>query len=212
MQAKQAISGALAFDVDQPLSGAQAAAFVAAGYSACGRYVPRTPAHVKGCLTALEIQILVTAGLGIFCVQRCPEPGWYPSSALGTEYGQYAAQYASEIGLPAGMHLWLDLEGVAPGAVSGDIVAYCHNWASAVSQKGYLCGLYVGWLPGLNPRQIYDLPFNSYWKAYNYDDGVPTRGYQIIQKTEKTLDGITFDPDIIQKDQLGDLPMLLFPS
>lgn len=211
MQVKKATSGQKGFDVDQPLSPEEYRSFAVEGYTFVVRYIPRTLAMVAGNLTKNEIQDALAAGLAVSAVQHVSPGNWHPSAALGTQYGQYAAEYAASIGLPPGMHIWLDLEGVAPSAVSGDIVAYCHNWASCVAQKGYLHGLYCGWRTGLNPRQLYDLPFDAYWKAYNYDDGVATRGYQMIQTQQKTLLGIPFDPDEIQADTLGDLPFLLFP-
>lgn len=210
MIVKKASPGQLGFDVNTPLTTAECEQF-ASSYSFVIRYIPRTASLVAGNLTKEEIEIILASGMALSVVQHVSPDGWHPSAALGTEYGQYAEYYASELGLPPGMQMWLDLEGVAAGAMSGDIVAYCHNWAHAVSLKGYLHGLYVGWNTRLTPGQIYDLPFDSYWKAYNYDDGVPRRGFQMVQGLQKTLGGISFDPDKIQADQLGDLPFLLFP-
>ncbi len=211
MQVKKAIAGARGFDVDRPLSPQEYKSFAELGYTFVSRYLPRSLALVAGNLTKTEIQDALAAGLAILPVQHVSPSGWYPSAALGTQYGEYAAEYAASIELPPGMHLWLDLEGVAPGSMSGDVIAYCHAWASAVSQKGYLHGLYCGWRTGLTPNQLYNLPFDAYWKAYNYDDGVPTRGYQVIQSVQETMEGVQFDPDAIQTDKLGDLPFLLFP-
>jgi hypothetical protein len=36
---------------------------------------------------------------------------------------------------------------------------------------------------------------------------VATRGYQLLQKPQLTLDGVVFDPNICQADELGDLPV-----
>lgn len=211
MTVKQATPGQLGFDVDAPLTAEQCGAFLVEGYSFVVRYIPRVPGTSMRNLTSAEIDTILTSGMALSVVQHVSPDGWYPHASLGSQYGQYAAQYAAEIGLPPGMHIWLDLEGVAAGAMSGDIIAYCHAWASGVAQKGYLHGLYVGWNTRLTPGMIYDLPFDSYWKAYNYDAGVPRRGFQMIQEPQKTLGGIAFDPDKIQADQLGDLPFLLFP-
>lgn len=212
MQVKKATAGTRGFDIDRPLSEDEYKTFAANGYCFAVRYLPRSPGPFSGDLTTKEIEAAHGAKIAISAVQHVAPDNWYPHGLLGTQYGRCAAQYASEIGLPPGMHLWLDLEGVAAGSVSGDVVAYCHGWAAAVSLKGYLHGLYVGWHSGLNDRQLYDLPFDAYWRGYNADQSVPTRGYQMIQSVEETLEGIAFDPDLIQVDKLGDLPTLLFPS
>ena len=211
MPVKKAAAGSRGFDVDRPLSPEEYKAFADLDYSFVVRYIPRSLALVAGNLTKTEIADAHSAGVAVSAVQHVSPNNWYPSMALGNQYGEYAAQYAASIELPPGMHLWLDLEGVAPGSSSGDVIAYCHAWASAVSQKGYLHGLYCGWRTGLTPRQLYDLPFDAYWKAYNYDGGVPTRGYQVIQSVQETIAGVQFDPNVIQADNLGDLPFLLFP-
>lgn len=48
-------------------------------------------------------------------IQHVEATGWHPSAALGTQYGQTAAAHAAEIGFPAKVNMWLDLEGVARG-------------------------------------------------------------------------------------------------
>jgi hypothetical protein len=210
MTVKQATAGA-GFDVNQPLSGAQSAAFKTAGMDFCIRYLPRTPALFRGNLTAAEIEIILSAGLALMAVQHCPNPGWEPTGALGLEYGTYAAQYAKEIGLAPGINLWLDLEGVGPLVKAEDVIAYCQAWYTAVSVAGYVPGIYVGWNVALSDEQLYELPFAHYWRAYNCDQNIPTRGYQIIQHPQKTLDGVTYDPNTIQADLKGSLPVWLTP-
>jgi hypothetical protein len=212
MVVKAAIAGSKVFDVDQPLSGAQASEFVLAGYVGCIRYFPLNSSNVPGCLTALELQVLLTAGLAVAAVQHVDSPPWYPTAALGTSHGQYMAAYGKAIGYPTGSPMYCDIESVATGTAAKDVIDYFTNWASEVTAAGYVAGLYVGWEPGMSPQQIYDLPTKSYWRAYNYDDGVPVRGFQIVQHTEKTLGGVTFDPNTVQVDELGDLPIFVFGS
>lgn len=201
-----------AFDVNIPLSTSEAVAFKNAGYSTCIRYLPRTPSLMKGNLTGVEIEAILASGLSISAVQHVAMPGWVPNATIGEGYGSYAAEYAEQIRLPKGMTLWLDLEEVASTASDNDVISYCNSWFSAVEKVGYLSGLYVGWNIKLTSPQLYDLATKSYWKAYNADIDVSTRGYQILQHTQKTLNGITFDPNIIVADKLGDLPFVLSPS
>lgn len=211
MIVKAAIAGAKFFDVDQPLSGEQASEFVLAGYAGCIRYFPLNEGNVPGCLTALELQVLISAGLAIAGVQHVDSPPWTPTAALGTSHGSYVGAYGKAIGYPAGAPIYCDIESVATGTPAQDVIDYFTKWASEVAAAGYVAGLYVGWEPGMSPQQIYDLPTKSYWRAYNYDDGVPIRGYQIVQHVQKTLIGITYDPNTIQTDELGDLPIFVFP-
>jgi hypothetical protein len=200
-------------DVNQPINAEQAANFKAAGFGFIIRYIPRTAELVAGNLTTTEANDILSAKIALSVVQHCPEPNWMPTAELGMEYGNFAAAYAQKIGLPAGMHIWLDLEMVNPTATVADITAYCVNWFNAVQAGGYLGGLYVGWNTMLSSYQLYmNLPFRAYWKGYNADIAVATRGYQIKQSPQKVLSGINYDPDTISPDDIGDLPMLLYPS
>jgi hypothetical protein len=209
----KAASPCQAFDVNQPLTPGQAAEFKQNGYDVCMRYLPRTAALIRGNLTAAEIGIILASGLALGAVQHCPLPGFEPNAALGLNYGQYAAQYAQQIGLPAGMNIWLDLEGVGPLVKEIDAIAYCTEWFTAVSAAGYLPGLYVGFGAGISPKALFDLPgVQHYWSAYNYTDGLPTRGFQIAQHPAKMLNGISYDPNTVAPDKLGGLPLFLFPS
>jgi|ERR1700743_241758 len=201
-----------AFDVNQPLTHGQASAFKANGYDACIRYLPRTPDLVRGNLTAQEMQILLSANLAVGFVQHVALPGWNPTAALGHQYGSYCAEYAQSIDIPPGPVLWCDLEEVAPGTTAQAVIEYVSSWAAAVTAAGYLAGLYVGWNVVLSDRQLYDLPVKNYWRSYNCDQSIPTRGFQMVQHTQKTLNGIDYDPNIIQEDNLGELPVFIFPG
>lgn len=203
-------NGAAGFDVNSVLTAAQAQGFKNAGYSFCVRYVPRKPELQAGNLTNAEALNILDAGLALMAVQHVELPPWRPNTNLGTLYGKYAATYAQNIvALPPGMNLWCDLEGVAPGTPVQDVIAYCQAWYYAVHYAGYVPGLYVGYDVILTPDQLYnDISFQHYWRAYNGPE-VTTRGFQLIQKTEKKLGDVTFDPDVAQTDGLGDSALWL---
>jgi Domain of unknown function (DUF1906) len=208
---KQATPG-MAFDIDQEVTASLADAFLKAGYSACLRYLPRTPALIPGNLTSGEKDTILNAGLSLSAVQHCPIPGWNPTAALGTEYGTYAAKYAAEIGLPPGMNLFLDLETPSASATAQDCIDYANAWYDSVLAAGYIPGVYLGFGLPLSSKQLHDdLKFSHYWRAYNGPD-VATRGYEIVQHTAKTLNGISYDPNTVSADALGGLPMWLSPS
>lgn len=201
-----------AFDVNQTISATEAIAFKNAGYECCIRYLPRTSALTEGNLTGVEIEAILAGDLNLMAVQHVAEPGWIPTGELGAEYGEYAAKYANQIGLPRGINMWLDLEEVHASSTSQDIIDYCHAWFNSIEEEGWIPGIYIGWQVGLSDRQLYDLPFQHYWKSYNCDQSIPTRSWQIVQHTQNSLNGIAFDPNTIQKDNLGDLPIWLSPS
>jgi hypothetical protein len=207
---QQAAAGLSGFDVNSPLSFNDAQNFKNAGYDFCIRYVPRTANLINNNLTNTEALNILNAGLALMPVQHVSPAGWAPNTNLGTVYGNYAATYASQIvGLPQGINIWCDLEEVAPGSLAADVIAYCQAWYYAVHTAGYTPGLYVGWGIVLTDDQLNnDTSFQHYWRAYNGQE-VATRGYQLIQGTEKSLNGFTFDPDTTQNDNLGDAALWL---
>lgn len=213
MVVKPAIAGATGADVDQQLTAKDCQAFVQNGESFTIRYIPRTAALAAGNLTASEIQTILTSGLSLGVVQHVSPDNWLPTAALGTEYGEFAGQYAAEIGLPPHTIIWMDLEMVSLSATADDVIAYANAWYAAVAEANYIPGLYVGWRMNLTSQQLYsNLSFRNYWKGYNADISVATRGYQLTQHPQQVLNGISFDPNTVQKDNLGDLPTFLFYS
>lgn len=214
----EAPSGLKGFDCNQHLSTAQAKAFHDAvdeegkpKFRFCLRYVPRRKAN-PGDLTTSEAAGILQMGLGLMVVQHVQNPGWIPTGAMGREYGAFAALSCQEIGVPMGVTVWCDLEGVKRGVDPRDVIVFLNNWHNQVGSAGYTPGLYVGYDPGLTAEQLYrNLHFEHYWSAYNLNkDQVPMRrGVQMKQAEEKVLAGVRYDPDEIQADNLGGLPLML---
>jgi hypothetical protein len=213
--AQPAPAGARGFDANTPLNAAAAREFWDAGFRFVLRYVGRD-AMASHDLSTAEAELLLAQGFGLMPVQHVLEPGWKPTGSLGTEYGANAARFAQQIGIPAGVSLWLDLEGVSTDSQAPDVVAYCNNWYGQVAAAGYVPGVYIGWHPGLTGEQLYSkLSFKHYWAAYNVD-GVSTphpRGYQMIQSCGTgTVGGITtdaYDVDTTAADGMGGVPLWL---
>lgn len=211
--------GAKGFDANLTITGEIARAFKEQGYQFCIRYVGRVQ-NASYDLTAAEARIILGAGLALMVVQHVKQEGWQPTGDLGTQYGADAAQFVRAIGLPPGVSVWCDLEGVAPGTSAADTIAYCNNWCDGVAAAGYSPGLYVGWHSGLTAEQLYDsLRFKHYWQAYNLDqDEVPSvRGVQLRQSpgTGGTIAGVTtesYDDDYTMLDQLGGTAIWLAPE
>ena len=209
--------GLRGFDADEKISAQTAAAFRAHGYRFCLRYVGRVKSNAKD-LKRTEASTLLAAGLGLMPVQHvASDAAWMPTRTKGRSYGAFAAKEAERIGIPAGVTVWCDLEGVAPGTDRDAVIAYCNEWHSAVAKAGFVPGLYVGWHAGLTATQLYrDLRFTHYWAAYNLnaEDAPATRGVQMRQAVRKTADRVPgvdflFQTDRVCTDALGGRPTLL---
>ncbi|NUO37888.1 MAG: DUF1906 domain-containing protein [Gemmatimonadaceae bacterium] len=209
--------GVRGFDTDEKISPKIAAAFHARGYRFCLRYVGRVQSNAKD-LKRPEATALLAAGLGVMPVQHvASESAWAPTPTKGRSYGAFAAREAERIGIPPGVTIWCDLEGVAPGTDPDIVIAYCNEWHSAVAKAGFVPGLYVGWHAGLDASQLYyDLRFIHYWAAYNLNaDQAPIiRGVQMRQAARKAADrvpgvDVLFQTDRVRGDALGGRPTLL---
>ena len=145
------------------------------------------------------------------------ETAWIPSAVKGMTNGTVAASEAEKLGVPWGVTVWCDLEGVKPGTPAQKVIDYCNRWHAAVSGGGYVPGVYVGYHAGLTPTQLYrSLRFTHYWGAYNLNtDQYPAvRGLQMKQLRPARKDvvpnfGIDFQIDKISADALGGRPTLL---
>jgi hypothetical protein len=212
--------GARGFDANQHISAGMARAAVSWGYQFAVRYVRRAPVNPQD-FTAGELATLLEAGLGVMAVQHvADENHWRPTPTLGAAYGTVAASECQKIGLPRGVTVWCDLEGVAPGTTTADVIAYCNQWHDRVAEGGFEPGLYVGWHAGLTGQELYQrLRFARYWSGYNLDlDKQPVvRGVCMRQFTAKPaglIPGLTvqtMDVDVLRADALGGRPTLVLP-
>jgi hypothetical protein len=208
--------GVRGFDADTTITTDAASAFYDHGYRFCVRYLRREERHDYD-LTTAEAENLLAVGFAITCVQHVAPEGWSPSAELGNAYGGVAATEAEGIGIPAGVTVWCDLEGVADGTDPGDVVAYCNAWHREVAAAGFVPGLYVGSGAGLDRVSLYRaLRFAHYWGAYNLnDDEVPAiRGLQMRQRVATAADrvpgfGFLFQVDTVSTDALGGRPTML---
>ncbi len=213
--------GVRGFDTDQKVTPKVAAAFFAHGYRYCVRYVRRGKANASRDLSTAEAESLLESGLGLMVVQYVEsEKSWQPTGDKGATNGGIAATEANAIGVPSGVMLWCDLEGVDPGTAAPDVIDYCNRWHEAVAGAGFLPGLYVGWHCGLNPTQLYrSLRYTHYWAAYNLnsDQAPAMRGVQMKQSERSPVDSVpgttlAFQTDKVKTDALGGRPTLLAGS
>src|SRR5437868_12268479 len=209
--------GVRGFDTAERVSPTAAAAFRRRGYRFCVRYVRRDKPHASA-LGVSEARSLLSVGIGLMLVQYVEsETSWIPSGAKGATNGGVAAAEAVKLGVPWGVTVWCDLEGVAPGTPAQKVIDYCNRWHIAVTSAGYVAGLYVGYRAGLSLSQLYRaLRFTHYWSAYNLNsDQYPApRGVQMRQLRAAKSDLVAgqstdFQVDRISADKLGGRPTVL---
>lgn len=206
-------NGVRGFDCNTPVSPAIARKFLAKGFHFVYRYVSRTAKQGSQDLTTPEVHVILGAGLAVGVVQHVAKENWKPTGLMGGSYGTAAAVRAKAIGFPPGTEIVCDLEGVEPRVQSASIVDYLERWHQAVAGNGFVPKLYVGWHCGLTADELYSLPFNGYWGAYNVDTVPSKRGFQMKQSEypgKAAVPGVPFqfDVDTAKKDKLGALPTL----
>jgi hypothetical protein len=202
--------GSLGYDTDEVVTAAVAGLFVQQGYAFCLRYLSIGTPQDQGDLSTAEAQDILNAGLALMPVQHVLEAGWAPTLARGQSYGANAAANAQEVGFPAGVCVWCDLEGVAQGTPAQDVVDYCTAWYQAVAAAGYVAGLYVGSGCILNGEQLYALPFANYWQSASETPNLSGRGYQMQQRfVPQRVNGIGIDANQTHVDSEGGRAMWL---
>jgi len=202
-QVEGAVTGARGFDSDTVITAPVAQQFFAQGYKFCVRYLSRGM-QASGDLSTAEATNILHGGLALMSVQHVRSPNWSPTGTLGQQDGAHAAMNAQSIGFPDVVNVWCDLEGVATGTPAGDVIAYCDAWFTAVKSGGYVPGLYVGANAILSAQQLYDLPFQHYWKSLSKVPDIPVRGYQLVQLAPSIeANGIGIDQDVAQTDSQG---------
>jgi len=198
-----AISSVPGFDCDATLSANLARQFFAQGYKFCLRYLSRQQKTSQD-LTDQEATDILNSGLALMPVQHVRKQAWSPNQGLGQQDGQEAAGNAETVGFPDRVSLWCDLERVNRSTQPQDVIDYCEAWYKAVSVAGYIPGLYVGAEALLNGRQLYDLPFQHYWRSQSQVPNIPYRAYQVIQLGPSIqINGVRVDLDVAMNDKKG---------
>ncbi len=200
------------FDTNTKLTPGTAQAFVADGFTFVVRYLTRNASESGHDLSASEAADILQAGLALMAVQHPLSESQSPSTPLGTQHGQYAAANARSVGLPPGVSIWMDLEGLAASTHPSAVIDYCNAWYASVVQAGYLPGLYVGAGSILTSDALYSkLLFQRYWQSGSRVPDVSTRGYCMMQtiRSSYVLNGVVYDLNFIRADHMGDTPFWL---
>ncbi len=213
---EKAPSGSKGFDCNTPLTASTAAAFRKAGFAFALRYVPRNfqtnPASPSGNITKAEAQTILDAGLALMIVQHVASSPWDPTGELGMTYGQFAVSNCQAIGLPRGVNIFLDLEGVRGGTNPQNVLDYAGTWADFVGDAGYVPGIYIGASCGITAGQIVTLPFKQFWRSGSSSTpqiGAPGYSMQQTISASLVLSGVAYDSDVISTDQNGGTPYWL---
>ena len=202
--------GSIGFDSNTIVTAEVAQLFKAQGYSFCLRYLSLGAPQGQGDLSTAEALDILNAGLALMPVQHVLKSPWAPSLAMGQTHGANAAANAQQVGFPAGVCVWCDLEGVAGGTAAQDVVDYCTAWFKAVADAGYLPGLYVGSDCILDGTQLFALPFANYWQGASQTPNLSGRGYQMQQcLVTNPVNGIGIDANQTHVDSAGGHPKWL---
>jgi hypothetical protein len=212
---EHAAPGLLGFDTAMRLSATGAVALRQRGFSFCVRYLSRTMPPAGGDLSPAEARGILAAGLALMAVQHVMRAGWIAYGERGMQYGAAAVAHARAVGLPPGVTLWLDLEGIRRGVPREDVIDYCNRWFDAVAAAGYAPGIYVGANCRLDGDALYwRLRTRHYWRSGSRVPDLPHRGYQMVQRIARTPDlvsGIDIDRNVTGTDAFGDTVTWLAP-
>ena len=215
---RSATPGAAGFDCSTTLSQAALDAAVAANFTFCLRYVSYGETAQSDDLTTDEATRILNAGLALMAMYPWPGDAWPspPSAALGTRNGARTVAHAQGVGLPGGVNIFLDLEGVPSTVSAGNVIAYCNTWYDVVEAAGYIPGIYVGDSTQLSGDQLYnDLKMQHYWKSGSDVPDITTRGYQMVQSipgNPPSIGGQTIDTNVTMTDRLGGNAQWLAPN
>jgi len=196
------------FDTNIVVTPEVARKFAVDGYRFCVRYVSHDQAEGQYDISRTEAEAILGANLALMIVQHVRRSRWSPTAALGSSGGALAAGHVADMGAPAGLTVWTDVEGLTADVPAADIIAYANAWYTAVAAAGYTPGLYVGTFRLTSSQLYYKLKFRNYWKSGMAVADVYKRGYQMIQQSpgNVAMNGINIDDDVIQVDNRGDLP------
>jgi hypothetical protein len=191
--AQRAKLAAIGVDTVVKLSSQMCTALKAEGVKFAVRYL--------GSLEQAEMLTILASGLALM-------PVTYAKHYSGVD----AVAQLRKLGIPAGVTVWLDLEGET--STPADIIAKINAWAGQVAAAGYEPGLYVGAGCVLTSAELYSLRVVRYWDSCSREvsrDGTiaePKCGWCQIQLVpgNTQIAGIIVDIDVIQQDFQGRMP------
>lgn len=79
--------------------------------------------------------------------------------------GDAAAAQLHALGIPPGVHVWLDVEGPPIFAMGAGLIPRIAAWCTAVRNAGYVPAGYIGSPQPLTSEELWKLPFKLYWRG-----------------------------------------------
>jgi hypothetical protein len=195
-------------DTDEILDGAKCAALWAAGIKGVWRYLED--------LTPGEVAAILGSGLKLFFVNHSRLPGWIPSAGDGAMDAARDVLNLKKLGIPKGVHVAFDLEGVGGGITSVSLVeAHVISWSRGVQSSSNLAALYVGEGALLTSRQLFALPPTLYWASCSLivdvagNAAVPECDWSVLQGRpfDVIIGGVKVDFDVVFADNRGRVPI-----
>lgn len=156
MKLHTATQGDRVADTDAILTSADCKQLVSLGYAGVFRYLSD--------LTSTEVGTILTSGLALYFVNHSRAVGWLPSGPLGASDGDRDVADLVRLGIPKGVHVSFDLEGVGGGSAT-NTSSHVNAHAAAVQASGNLAAIYVGEGAILTSAQLYALRSTLYWHS-----------------------------------------------
>jgi hypothetical protein len=118
---------------------------------------------------------------------------------------------ATVLGIPKGVVLWLDVEGLAAATSIPDLIAKINRWADAVALAGWIPGGYFADRTLLTSAELYALRIVRYWRGAarivdrHSDLAEPACGWVLEQLTPANhpFGGTLIDFDVSRTDFRG---------
>lgn len=158
-----------------------------------------------GTISKERVGYLLSAGLAFM-----------PVTVADAYDGTKSVAQCKALGLPAGVTVWLDLEGKkAFETPPGELVAKINAWADAVKAAGYEPGIYVGSPQPLTSAELWSLRVVRYWNALSREQdrngalAEPKCGWCMWQMHPSLVwrdTGVYVDVNMIGQDFLNRLP------
>lgn len=158
-----------------------------------------------GVISKERVENLLSAGLAFM-----------PVTVADQYDGAKSVAQCKALGLPAGVTVWLDLEGnIAFRTPPQELIAKINAWADAVKAAGYEPGIYVGSPQPLTSAELWSLRVVRYWNALSREQdrtgalAEPKCGWCMWQMHPSLMwrdSGVYVDVNMIGQDFLNRLP------
>lgn len=194
--------GSMVYDRDAVITPEMADAVIAAGGVGICRCILH-PTMPNQDLSRAELEMLHGKGLVVRLYVYFRDSGY--TTETGKSDADRAVAKAQEVGWPTtiGAPIEWDLEGDVMGPdVPGYCAAACASTSAVFSPEAY-----DFWDAEKSTKDA--APFRAWWKSAGLTPHAPSRGYQMVQGQTLRIGGFAFDPNTVQKDARGELPLFV---